>query len=105
VQVSRQPQGFAVTGEWHVGYLEDTWRQQQRRFNPDVNPMWSSQVFQLNDSAYRRSNYAVPGTVWPTAAVGMTSHVPQLRGIEGSGVHFWQVTPSGYVQFMWYGPQ
>lgn len=105
IQVAQQPQGYEVTGEWHYGYLEEVWRRQQQRANPDISPMWSTRVFEASDASYRANNYAVPGTTWPTPAVGMASNLQQFRAIEGSGVHYWQVLPNGYVQFMWYGTQ
>ncbi|KAH8670772.1 hypothetical protein BGZ61DRAFT_363329 [Ilyonectria robusta] len=100
-----QPFGYQVRGEWHIGYLNNALYQRQERIHPDVTPIWTYNRLQTLDSSYRNMNITVPGTVWPTAAVGMTSNLSNLRAIEGSGIHIWNIDPNGYIQWMWQGTQ
>ena len=89
------PHGYLVRGEWHIGYLNNVLDQRQQRPNPDTTPMWSRNQLQTLDASYRQSNYAVPGTVWPTAAVGMTTNLPNLRHWRDQGFIFGMLITGG----------
>lgn len=67
--------------------------------------MWSTNVFQTADAYYRANNVVIPGTVWPTAAVGMNQNLQQFRAIERSGITYWEVLPNGHIKWMWSGRQ
>ncbi|RTE75425.1 hypothetical protein BHE90_010109 [Fusarium euwallaceae] len=97
--------GYRVTGEWHIGYLVEVLHQRQQRNNPDVVPLWTRMTLQILDDSYRNMAIAFPGTIWPTAAVGMTVHLPALRAVERSGINVWSVDQSGYVSWTWQGTQ
>ncbi|KAH8662769.1 hypothetical protein BGZ61DRAFT_368484 [Ilyonectria robusta] len=97
------PFGYQVRGEWHIGYLNHLMQQQQQRPHPDINPMWTHSGLQAHDATYRNMGVSVPGTTWPTAAVGMTLNQPSIRAIERSGIHIWNINPYGYVEWIWQG--
>lgn len=99
------PFGYQLNGMWHVGFLDDVIAVGQQRSNPDVLPMWNYSQLQNIDNEYRNMNVTIPGTNWPTAAVGMTTNLPVLRAAERSGMHICNVDRNGYVEWIWQGTQ
>ncbi|KAH6955946.1 hypothetical protein BKA56DRAFT_502986, partial [Ilyonectria sp. MPI-CAGE-AT-0026] len=105
VTVEVLPLGYQVRGEGHIGYLNDVLHQRQQRLLPDTSPMRTYNRLQTLANSYRNMNITVPRTIWPTAAVGMTTNLPTLRAVEGSGIHIWNVDQNGYVSWIWQGTQ
>lgn len=101
------PWGYQVEGEWHVAYWNQQLQQREQRVNPDINPYWSTHNLQAGDQVYRNPNQPViiPGTVWPSPAVGMATYEPTLIALENAGVHVANVDRNGYVQWYWQGRQ
>ncbi|KAL6411763.1 hypothetical protein AUP68_04137 [Ilyonectria robusta] len=99
------PFGYQLSGEWHVGFLNNVIAERQRCPLPDVTPMWNYNQLRNIDNIYRNMNIAVPGTNWSTAAVGMTTNLPVLRAAERSGMYIWNVDQNGYVMWIWQGTQ
>lgn len=94
------PYGYQLTGEWHIRYLNDVLSQRQQRPNPDLSPIWTHNRLQILDNSYRTMNIIVPGTIWPTAAVEVTTNLLALRAVEGSGIHIWNIDQNGYVSWI-----
>ena len=55
------------------------------------------------DQSYSQQGYAVPGTSWPSPAVGMTTYQPVFLAAESSGLRLCNVHRNGYVQQVWHG--
>ncbi|KAK5997931.1 hypothetical protein PT974_00298 [Cladobotryum mycophilum] len=103
--VEALPYGYQLRGEWHIGYLNDTLYQRQQRPNPDMSPIWTQNRLQILDDSYCNRNVIVPGTMWPTAAVGIITNLPTLRAVERSGIYIWNVDQNGYIIWVWQGTQ
>lgn len=105
VAVLSRPWGYQVEGEWHIAYWNQQLQQRQQRVNPDINPHWSTHNLQARDEVYRNQPIIIPGTIWPSPAIGMTTYQPTLIALENAGIHIADVDRNGYVQWYWQGRQ
>ncbi|KAH7461495.1 hypothetical protein FOMA001_g19089 [Fusarium oxysporum f. sp. matthiolae] len=104
VTVEAYPQGYNIGGTWHAGQLHNAGNQRLARPVPDVVPFWTSHSLQQQDAAYQ-AGPPIPGTMWPTPAVGMTMHVPTLQVAQQNGMHINSVSPQGQIVWTWQGRQ
>ncbi|KAJ4152227.1 hypothetical protein NW765_017736 [Fusarium oxysporum] len=104
VTVAIYPQGYNLGGNWHAGQLHNAVNERLARPVPDAVPFWTSQSLQQQDAAYR-AGPLIPGTMWPTPAVGMTMHVPTLQVAQQNGMHINSVNPQGHIVWTWQGRQ
>lgn len=105
VTIEMRPTGYELRGEWHIGYLNLAVYERQQRPHLDTAPIWTHTQLQDFYDIYRNRQITVPGTVWPTAAVGMTTNLPTIRAAEGSRIHIWSVDANGYITSVWQGTQ
>ena len=105
IAVIQRPWGYQVEGEWHVAYWDQRLQQRQQRANPNINPLWSTLNLQAMDQSYRNQQIAVPGTNWPSPAIGMTTYLPTIARLENAGVHVANADQNGYIQWYWQGRQ
>jgi hypothetical protein len=104
VTVATLPQGYNVQGNWHAGQLHNAVNERLACPVPDAVPFWTTQSLQQQDAAYR-AGPPIPGTMWPTPAVGMTMHVPTLQVAQQNGMHINTVNPQGHIVWTWQGRQ
>ncbi|KAF4334921.1 hypothetical protein FBEOM_11233 [Fusarium beomiforme] len=104
VAVTTTPHGYHVQGNWHMGQVHNAMNERMARPVPDAVPFWTSHGLVRQDEAYR-AGPPIPGTMWPTPAVGMTMHVPTIQIAQQNGMHIQTVNPQGHVQWIWQGRQ
>lgn len=97
--------GYQVQGEWHVAYWDQQLQQRQQRPYPDINPQWSTFNLQAMDQVYRNQPVVIPGTTWPSPAVGLTTYRPTIVALENAGIHIANIDRNGYIQWYWQGRQ
>ncbi|KAI3573775.1 hypothetical protein IWW34DRAFT_706719 [Fusarium oxysporum f. sp. albedinis] len=104
VAVTTTTHGYHVEGNWHMGQLHGAINERMARLVPDAVPFWTANGLVRQDQAYRVGP-PIPGTMWPTPAVGMTMHVPTIQVAQQNGMHIQTVNPQGHVQWIWQGRQ
>jgi hypothetical protein len=104
VTIQPSTHGYNVHGNWHMGQLHGAINGRIDRPMPDVVPFWTAQALQRQDNQYR-AGPPIPGTLWPTPAIGMTMHVPTIQAAQHHGMHINTINPQGHVQWTWQGRQ